>query len=1202
MKKKTERFLLSLISAVLAVLMLASCGILKTPDDTTAPIPESTRQDDTTTAGPREEVTLVASLCSVGTLEAGSSKGPFSPTDKTVYITISVPSRMEVRFRSFGLDSGSTGGLSSIDVGDIYDFTEPEDSLGDDESTLEAFGLNTGSGSMVMSISEYNTSAWNTRLFGVFSKDGNEGFYRTYALVLMSGGTRVVPLVFTYGGYEDFRSADTLALVKEIISSLTVHSDGYAIELTDGLDNTSYSIYDNLPEGYSFTRISEYPGGLLALFATDADKTLYVGFFDPESSGMAGGWTKIADRSTGCEIGEYLDGLMVSPSYGKYYTVTGEPERVKVASYSKAYVSSKYSPNGDYRAYINSSNSAVMIEDLSTGAVKTAFLPSVSGAAKPDKCSAEMVTFIRDGSLIFRIDCDGNVAGFGIYRPSTGKTEEYYNNLTPIGCSSNRIWFYNIIDGKKYDFSCSSFTDPANAEVLITNTGDGKEGFFEDYRDTFLNGRLILNSDGSYFVFIPEEDSSRVSVYSTRTYECIYTSAVPNLSDVVALKDTIVLGTGGWAIAYVLHLPSNTTPGGSFDPDKLGETVEYVPDYYGLLDQLDVSVPYIRQTSSGSMSFANYDLIYCLLDYAARNGLCEDVVFERPVPAGTETGTSASPVTSAQTTDPSETGTGGGDKKDDGKIIYKKIGIYRVKELAWKLFGITEDYFDDYIITPDEDNESGGDDETGVPVTAAPVTEAQENPDADPGPDEENYYLGLTGRDYYDYESGVFVFLPLENRIPGVSYSRGGSVITSRNDELTIKTVLTVKGEYEGDSDILYNAEYTFRPLTDKSGAKYFRMLSSAVTAGADVSGTLPSFKIDDETVAPLWFCVEKNSNRVYYPEYDIGSASGIETVTFDGKDRYYESDELLTGAVAVCGTKALVALYRQGIYETAVVDIKSGSATLLGGRKSFADYSSVVEAMKKAGKTYPYYGARMLTACQNGVRVLYLTSDATNSLKCTYRIYDISQGRSYALSSGMSAKNATEKLHEYYQWMSSGRLRLAVLEGTGKDPALKCYEWVYSQAKWNSSATEYTTDGKEWKGSAGIPVTTEPEITTVTDHTPETTVKPDDPDIPITDDILAAFTDATGTESDGGPTLRQIAESYLKAKQKKIDETPGYVFYGVSEYVVTLRYPTVIQLIEYAEVYNANGEYTGRIAKCENLYTKDQNGSWSWTQLKLPK
>jgi len=1186
---------------------LASCNNIPFPPETSGSGTVSVTPPPETEPPQPEEIKLINTVFSSQLLK-GDLPGPFTDSGETVYVSMGVPEGMGGGYREFAASSAAVAdkvGLSAITAGDVISFSSKYVTIAKTENVLKALCPELANVEVTLMETEEIAMKNGSSLsvFYTFSKKGNSGVYSAYCFILSADGMSVIPFQCAFAGFSHFRSIETRALAAEIANTVTVYSEEFTIDLADGLETMSFSLYDSLPDGYEVEHVTLYSEGYLAVFTKDAERTLRVRFFGLKENNFIGEWIDIAEKASICEVSGAQDGLTVSPSYGKYYTLTGAPLKAKVRLMSKVFVDAVYSADSTLRAYIQASSGNLVVENLSTGGSNVIYYPRTVSSEKGVDVSVSIVAFTEDNSLIFSINTEKDALGFGVYKASSGSTDIYENGYTPIGCSSSALWCMYNREGEPRRISKASLNDLEKFEILYTEGGERKEGFFDNYEDIFFNSRVELNSDGNYFVFFPADDASRISVFSTRTYSCVYTTPVPNLAQVISLDDRIIVGTQGWGVLYTVILPDRSTPGGSFDPSAIKEEPNYYPNYYNLLEIVKSAVPYLYRPANGTASFASADLIYFLLNYAAEHGYAEEYIDPDPPKEETETtdvtatggaATSASVTTSEEAVTSSADVHTGAEATSDAlsgdaetgdvppsveKPTKRLVKIYDLKVLAWKLFGIEEDYFEDHIMEPEPEEEEQ---ELPAETTADTTVSEEEKEEEEKKP--ENAYIGLTGDDYYNRETGEFIFTPGADEPSGWKSEMGGAVIDQNSNKLVVNFLLIAPDGTE------INADYTAYAIND-----YFRIGSINVSSSIHVIDNLPRMEIDGEKYHAMWFAVEKGSNRIYYPLNSIGStAASVSAVIRDEKGDAYRNDELVFAETYVAGTRAVISVIKNGIYDTLSVDISSGKTTLLSGRNGFADYADVKAKMEKAVKAYPYYGARLLATSPGNMRVLYLVSSDVNSLSADYYVYDMSTGVKTKLSPSLSGSKASLSKTEHYQWMGATRVRISVWETVSSKLKNTTYEWSYSGGIWVKSTTKYYTDGITWLGTGGEQPGT---------STPQGGEDSREPDVTydVTEDEYSLFSDMSGYEpKEGDLTLRELADSYFAAKAKAMAAKPGYSFNGESTYVITYRSSSYILMYEYAVYYNDKGEPAGLTKNCENE-CELIDGEWVWGKITLP-
>ena len=1204
--------LTALLLVVLTVFATASCGIIPGPSvDTTRP-PAGTTEPPSTEPPVKAEVELISTVFTSALLR-GDIPGPFADSGETVYVSMGVPEGMGGGYREFKAKNASVEkktGLSLVYAEDIVAFNSKYLTIQTTEATLAA--LRPELAEYGFTLMDSNVLALDDgrklSVFYTFTKDGNDGRHEAYCYLLAADGMSVIPFVCRFSGFSSFMDPDVRDRVVSMAASISVYSDGFGMELAEGLESRSYSLYDNLPDGYTVLDVVRYKEQWLAVFALDKANALYVSFFDLKENSMLSSWKKLYDKTEECDIFAAEDGLTVSPAYGKYYTVTGDPGSVKVQLITRTFSDALYSDDGNYRAYIQASGGNVIVEELATGTSSIIYSPRTEAASAGEDRSAELVCFSKDSRLVFLISSEDRNVGFGVYSTASASVGIYENGLAPIGCTATTLWCLRRENGEAVEICRAELDAPEKLEIMYTRGGERKEGFFDNYEDIFFESRITLNSNGSYFVLFPADDASRISLFSSQTYECIYTTPVPNIASVISLDKQIIVGTQGWGMLYTIDLPDKTTPGGSFDHESIVEDPNYAPDYASVMDLIRYSAPYLYRPAKGANSFAAGNIIYFLLNYAADNGLGEEYI-EYPKPdepeedadvgEGTTEAEGTGVAEAESTTAPADTTADGSvttapadttvnssvttapeaEEEPEGITKYK-VQIYTLKKLAWELLGITEDYFEAYITDPVPKTEEipAEEPEEGTEESEGEAEEADKAEEEIP----ENAYIGLEGDDRYDRDTGIFYFLPHGNTPSGWSMEAGGTVISHSSNRLTVKTVLVAP------DGTRMNAEYAVVAVND-----YYRITSVTVSMSLNVIDNLPRFEYKGEKYTALWYAAEKGSNRVYYPLNTVGvQGGGIAAVIRDEKGEEYKNSELVFGEMYLYGNRAMVSVYQNGIYDIISVDVSSGSSKLLGGTKGLAARDVLVPEMAKTGKCYPYYGARLLGASQNGSRVLYMASSGLNKLEAAYYLYDLGTDQVTPLSASLSGSKAKLSKTEHYQWISSSRVRLSVWETAGTVLKNSVYEWVFDGGKWSVSKTDYTTDGKSWYGTGGSTVTE-------TDTEEITTAPTIDWEVPEGD--LTRWKDESGyVAAEGEITLEELAELYYEAKAIAISKRENYSYRGVSEYIIDFRSDTYIMMTEYAVYYNAEGKPAGLTKNCQNICQK-LNGEWVWTKITLP-
>ena len=413
-------------------------------------------------------------------------------------------------------------------------------------------------------------------------------------------------------------------------------------------------------------------------------------------------------------------------------------------------------------------------------------------------------------------------------------------------------------------------------------------------------------------------------------------------------------------------------------------------------------------------------------------------------------------------------------------------------------------------------------------------------------------------------------------------------MLSQNGNKLTAKTVLVAP------DGTRMNAEYSLEAVNT-----YYRMTAVSVSVSVNVTENIPPIELLGASYAPLWYAVEKGTNRVYYSLNTSVPASGINAVVRDPKGQEYANSMTEFGDMYMYNGRAVISVRRNGIYDILAVDLASGRSTLLGGDMGLANVAGIVTEMVKTGTSYPCYGARMLGASPNGARVLYLVSDAVNALPARYYVYDLITGQSTELCSSLSGSRADISKLEHFEWMTSSRVRISVWETQGVLLKNNVYECVLAGGKWSVVKTNYHTDGVTWTGTGGADITEDPEITEeLTTEPPVTDTPIVSPELP--DDYLSLWTDTSGAPEGVGMTLEEIAAHYYQARLDAIAKLDNYTTRCNSKFTVTLRADKYIMMTEEADLLNAEGERVDHIKYCQNI-CEYKNGEWVWTKLRLP-
>lgn len=1212
MKKTAIRFVAA-AGAIVMLLSSASCSLINRPpvtDPVTDPV-----SDPITDPVQSDKAVLQNTVFTLSLLK-GDIPGPFSETSKIVYVTMGIPEGMGGGYRQFKAQSSAVSartGFSLITADDIINFNSKYTAIQATENTLFSLRPELQQASAVLMDADTKKleNGATLSVFYTFTKVSGEGVYEAYCYLLSADGMSVFPFVCKFNGYSAFKNEDVRARIEEMAASVKVEEDAPSVDLSEGLVSRRFSLYDNMPAGLSVVNVRKYEGDYLAIFATNRQKTLYVGFFDYKNNTLVGDFEAVAENTTLCEVYEAQNGLTVCYAYGKYNTVMGTPGDIEVKTITKTFSEAIYSEDGKYRAYVQASNGNVIIEKLETGRSIVAFSPREASVESGKTQNARLFGFMKDGRLIFTVHSGELTDGFGVYSPSDETLSLYQNGLTPLGCTAEYMWCLRY-ENSVYTEICRAPLDSLEGFVPVyKRDGEREEGFFDNYEDIFFESRITMNASGTYFVLFPADDASRISLFTTSNYKCVYTTPVPQISEVISLDKHIVVGTQGWGSLYTIDLPEKTTPGGSFDPDTVTEEPNYTPSYSEVLEQLYGAAPYFYKPANGAGALASSNIIYYLLGVAADRGLGEEYIdypyqlvngnTDDEETAVTELVTDTAEPATEPATEPAIS-----DPRLEGVKKYK-VQIYTLKVLAWELLGIREDYFDRYITEPlpeiadiitepitDEVTEPATDE-----ITEA-VTDEQTDATADntePVTDEvkepeiieivhENAYIGLEEGDWYERETGYFYFTPHENQTSGWQIEIGGSYITQKSNTLAVKTVLVAP------DGTRMNAEYCYEAIND-----YYRLVSVTVSTSLNVTQYVPDIYFEGKNYRPLWYAVEKGANKVYYPLTKSGVT--LSAVARHEKSDSYKNAELVFGDAHVYGMVAAVSVCKSGVYDTLIVDVLSGESRMLSGEDGFKDFEGVIKSMYSAKSSYPYYAARLLGAAQNGSRILYLVSDQVNTLAAKYYVYDLVSGQSAVLCSSLSGARASITKTEYFEWIGASRVRISVFETVGTKLKNNVYEFNYSAGKWVKNLTDYTTDGTTWYAN-GTVIPEKPEDS-------EDINKPDDPDHSVTEfggmteeEVLAAFTDESGYTKDDSMSLEEIRASYLEARKAKIAQNSEFDYIGISRFVITYRSSGYIMLTEYAEYYNDRGEPVGHTRNCQNVCQK-VNGEWTWTKITLP-
>ena len=1228
--RKTKNIGTRAVAAVGALVMLlssASCSLINRPP-VTEPVTDPV-SDPITDPVQSDKVVLQGTVFTLSLLK-GDIPGPFTETAEIVYVTMGIPEGMGGGYRQFKAQTGAVSaktGFSLITADDIINFNSKYTSVQTTENTLFSLRpeLSEASATLMDADTVKLENGATLSVFYTFTKKSSEGIYEAYCYLLSADGMSVFPFVCRFNGYSAFRDADVRARIAEMASTVKVDKDAPSIELSEGLESRRFSLYDNMPAGLSVVNVRKYEGDYLAIFATNRQKTLYVGFFDYKNNRIVGDFEIVAENTTECEVFEAQNGLTVCYAYGKYNTITGAPDDLKIQTVTKTFSEAVYSEDGKYRAYVQASGGAVILEKLETGKNVTVYSPRSASNTAGKVQSAKLFGFLKDGRLLFTLHSTDVTDGFGVYSPSDESLSIYQNGLTPLGCTAEYMWCLRYENSVYTEICRAPLSDLDSFVSVYKRGGEREEGFFDNYEDIFFDSRITMNSSGTYFVLFPADDASRISLFTTSNYKCVYTTPVPQISEVISLDKHIVVGTQGWGALYTIDLPEKTTPGGSFDPESVVEAPNYTPSYSDVLAQLSAAAPYFYKPAGSAGALASSNIIYYLLNVAAERGLGEEYidypyqlvngntdgddvaenenvtepatepVTENVSDIATDTVTDTVTDTATDTatepiTDPA-TEPAISDPRLEGVKKYK-VQIYTLKVLAWELLGIREDYFERYITEPlpeiediitepltdevtepatDEITEAVTDEQTEATTdNTEPVTDEVKEPEIVEIV-HENAYIGLEEGDWYERETGYFFFTPNENQTSGWSIEVAGSYITQNGNKLAVKTVLVAP------DGTRMNSEYCFDAIND-----YYRLLSVTVSTSLNVTQYVPDIYFEGKNYRPLWYAVEKGASKVYHPlaKNDV-TLSAVER--HDRSDSYTNA-ELVFGDVYIYGNVAVIGVCKSGVYDALVVDVLSGETHMLSGEDSFRDHETVIKAMHSAKNSYPYYAARLLGASSNGSRILYLVSDSINNLAAKYYVYDLTNGQSTVLCQSLYGSRASLAKQEYFEWISTSRVRISAWETVGAVLVNNVYEYNYSAGKWVKNLTDYTTDGTKWYGDGDV--------------------KPDEPIIDFggmtEEEILAAFTDESGYEGEDSLPFDEIVSTYLAARNEKISKTPNYKYIGISRFVITFRSSGYIMLMEYAEYYNEQGEPVGHTRNCQNVCQK-VNGKWVWTTVTIP-
>ena len=649
--KKQVRTIFSRLGALLlaAALLAPSLAACKkngpAVDGTTAPV----------TTAPAEQTGWPYStmLCALPVRTGALSSG-FTVGEGTRYVSVGVPAGFGGGYRSFRAQTENAASLAGIRELSVCDLLFTEGGFGEIPQTEETFGaLLTAIGedparrpTLIDHAARDLSGGKKLVTFFTFYRSASESLNRSYSFVLLAGGEYAVPFICLFSSADDFRRESTAETIGRIAESVVLQDSDFSVSLSDGLKTASFSLYSALPEGMKTVAVSRYADRYAAVFATDARSALYVNLYEAGSEGFSGGFSKVSDRSQTVTVYPTGEGVTLSDGAGGYWSVTGKPGELKIAPFTRTLIRAVYSPNGKYRAYTQAADGDLILENLNTG-VQTTVREGGGEAAEP-------VAFGSGGMLLFSLSRGSSPAGYGVFSVTDGRASEYKNGLSPIGIGGSTIWCWDKTGGERTRVLRASLGDPSALSVAAEK-GSASAGFLDGYQDILFDSKLSLDWDGQYFVLLPADDS-RICVFSSATLEQIYTSAVPNLTEVIPVSGYLILGTQGWGSLYSIALPGPEAAEGGFSAASFTETADASPDYYDFLRYCAFASDYLAESAADVSVYEKQNLIYLLLAYAVENGYANVISTQRYT-----------------------------------------VSLYNVQSILWRLFGLDETYFTSYL-------------------------------------------------------------------------------------------------------------------------------------------------------------------------------------------------------------------------------------------------------------------------------------------------------------------------------------------------------------------------------------------------------------------------------------------------------------------------------------------------------------------------
>ncbi len=640
------RFTALLLAALFLTFSLFACGKNEDPAGET---------DAPATSAPAEETEWPygATLCALPVRE-GSLAAGFSSTGETRYVSVGVPVGFGGGYRAFSAQTDNAAALAGIRELSFCDLLLTKGGFGEIPQTSEtltalltALGEKPEENLTLMDHSVLSLSDGREIVtFFTFSRVGTESHNRSYSFLTLEGGEYAAAFVCAFASADLFRRDSTAATIRRIAESIFLQDGDFSVSLSGGLKTASFSLFFAVPEGMRIVAVSRYADRYAAVLATDSRAALYVNLYEAGSDGFSGDFVKVSDRSQAVTVYPTENGVSLSDGTGGYWSVTGRPGELRVTTLTRTLINAVYSANGKYRAYAQAAGGELILENLNTG-VQTTVRAGGAETAAP-------VAFSSGGALLFSLSRGSEPVGYGVYSVADGRISEYRNGLSPIGIGGDTVWFWETAEGQRKRILKAPLADPSSVSVAAERGGSALPGFFEGYLDILFDSQLSFDRSGEYFILLPADDS-RISIFSSSSCEQIYTSAVPNLAEVIPVSGYLILGTQGWGSLYSVALPGVSAESG-FSAASFVEKKDASPDYYDFLSYCELASGTLRESAANVSVYEKQNLIYYLLAYAAENGYASAVSTQRYT-----------------------------------------VSLYHVESILWRLFGLDESYFTSYL-------------------------------------------------------------------------------------------------------------------------------------------------------------------------------------------------------------------------------------------------------------------------------------------------------------------------------------------------------------------------------------------------------------------------------------------------------------------------------------------------------------------------